>query len=91
MLEDNDSAYLEFSYNVNSTCFLGRIFALIEGLSLDHNESAAAREKASSTEAIIEAVLRTAVIAVFQQTSTQLFEVKLKLGLGNFGFKRLIH
>lgn len=91
MLEDNDSAYIAFIYNVNSNCFLGRIFALIEGLSLDHNESAAAREKASSTEAIIEAVLRTAVIAVFQQTSTQLFEVKLKLGLGNFGFKRLIH
>jgi len=52
-----------------------RVFSLIEGLALDHHESAAAREKASSVEAVLEAVLRSAIITLFQQMSPSLFKV----------------
>ena len=48
---------------------------MIEGLSLDHHESAAARAKASTTEAMIETVVRSATTAVFGQTSIGLFKV----------------
>ncbi|XP_067941424.1 proteasome activator complex subunit 4B-like [Watersipora subatra] len=54
--------------------FIDRCFALIEGLSLDHVESAAARAKANYSEAMIETLLRSAVCSVFQQTSTSLFK-----------------